>query len=184
MGESTEQTEVAAAEAVSGGHWKRRFVVGLIVVVAFAVAWFFGAQIIPRWWARRIGDLIGGRLTFGSFLGISMGVVFTMLPLLALRAGWRFRAGWKRWIKFVLFALVLAAPNLATAGIVYGNGSAAHAGERILDVDGPGFRGGTLVGAVLGAALTLGLVLLFRSRRRNKDKVAGLKAELESRDQQ
>lgn len=184
MGDPPESNEAAnsqsTAEPKAGeSKLKRRLIIGVILLVAAVAAWFFGSAVIPRWWAQRVGEVVDGRLTFGSFLGVGVGTVFTILPLLTLRAGWKFRAGWQRWIKFVILALVLGAPNLATLGIVYGDGNAAHAGERILDVEGPGFRGGSLVGAILGLVVVVGTGLLLRSRRRNKEKVAGLKAELE-----
>jgi hypothetical protein len=52
---------------------------------------------------------------------------------------------------------------------VLGRGNAAHAGDRILDVEAPAFRGGTLGGVVLAGAL-VGLVgWLFASRGRARD---------------
>ncbi len=180
MGDEAAKPEPAAPLAEVGeSKLKRRLIIGAILAAAAVAGWFFGTAVIPRWWAQRVGEVVNGRLTFGGFFGAAVGATFVILPLLALRAGWKWRAGWQRWIKFVVLALVLASPNLATLGIVYGSGSAAHAGERTLDVDGPGFRGGSLIGAVLGTVLVLGISLLFRSRRRNKEKVAGLKAELE-----
>jgi hypothetical protein len=65
---------------------------------------------------------------------------------------------------------------------VLGNGNAAHAGERILDVEGPGFRGGSLVGAVLAALVSFGVIALLRSRRKNKTKAGELQAELKIRE--
>jgi hypothetical protein len=53
-----------------------------------------------------------------------------------------------------------------TLGIVLGRGNAAHAGDRILDVEAPAFRGGTLAGALLAAALVLLIGYLVTSRRR------------------
>ena len=37
-----------------------------------------------------------------------------------------------------------------TLGIVLGISDAAHAGDRILDVEGPGFRLWSLIGAIVG----------------------------------
>jgi hypothetical protein len=167
-----------ALPEVSESKMKRRLVIGVILVAAAVIGWFVGSTIVPRWWARRVGDVVDGSLTYGTFLGIAVGAAFVILPMLALKAGWKLRTGWQRWLKFVVLALILASPNLATLGIVFGKKSAAHAGERILDVDGPGFRGGSLVGAILGFLLVVGVSLLVASRRRNKAKVAGLKAEL------
>ncbi len=170
----------AALPEVSESKIKRRLVIGVILVAAAAVGWFVGSTIVPRWWANRVGDLVDGGHTSGVFIGLAVGSAFTILPLLALKAGWKFRTGWQRWLKFVVLALVLAAPNLATLGVVFGRRSAALAGENILNQQAPGFRGGSLVGAILGFLLVVGVSLLMSSRRRNKAKVAGLKAELAS----
>lgn len=159
----------------------RRVLFFVIGVAALAIAYLIGAAVLPRWWAQRVSDVIDGRLIFGNMLGFGIGLVFTMAPLLVLAAGWRFKKSWRRAIVFVVAALIVAAPNLLTLGIVIGSGNAAHAGERILDVDGPGFRGGSLVGAVVGAALSVMLLWLMGSRRRNKRKVGELKTELEAR---
>ena len=129
-----------------------------------------------------MGDLIDGRLAFGSLVGVCIGFLFTLIPLGVLRAGWKYRTSWRRGFVTLALALLVAAPNLATLGIVTGNGNAAHAGERILDVDGPGFRGGSLVGAILGAIAAAALVYLVGSRSRNKRKAKELQSELRDRD--
>ena len=66
----------------------------------------------------------------------------------------------------VAVALILATPNLMTLGIVLGSGNAAHAGERTLDTRAPAFRGATLAGALLAAALTGFIAYLVVSRNR------------------
>ena len=154
------------------------FVIGAAVLV---IAYLIGAAVLPRWWAQRMGNTIDGRLVYGNTLGFGMGLVFTMLPLFVLAAGWRFKKSWRRAAMFVVGALIVAAPNLLTLGIVIGSGNAAHAGERILDVEGPGFRGGSFVGAIVGAVLAAGLLWLLGSRRRNKQKAHDLKLELDAR---
>ncbi|MEO0494055.1 MAG: permease [Actinomycetota bacterium] len=159
------------------GRLKRRLILG-VGGLAFAVlAWFVGAAVLPRWWAQRIGDAVDGRLTVGSLLGLSAGAVFTVLPLVVLWLGWRFRSSRRRALVTLVVAALLAAPNLLTLGIVIGDGSAAHAGERILDVDGPGFRGGTLVGALVGVLLAALFAATARSRRKNKERVAELRRQ-------
>jgi hypothetical protein len=60
---------------------------------------------------------------------------------------------------------VLAIPNLLTLGIVIGSGRAAHAGERTLDVDAPGFRGAGLAGAITAALVVAAVEYLLVSRR-------------------
>ncbi len=159
---------------------RNRTILIIVAVVGLMLAWLIGSAVIPRWWAQRIGDLIDGRLIFGSFFGFGVGAVFTILPLLTLWIAWRYRRNWKRALVIIVIAVVLAAPNLATLGVVIGSGNAAHAGERILDVDGPGFRGGSLVGSLIGALLTFAVISLAASRGRNKRKAAALKAEQEA----
>ena len=64
----------------------------------------------------------------------------------------------------VALAVILALPNLMTLGIVLGRGNAAHAGDRILDVEAPAFRGGTLAGALLAGLLVGFVAYLLVSR--------------------
>jgi hypothetical protein len=68
----------------------------------------------------------------------------------------------------VLVAALLAAPNVLTLGIVVGAGSGAHAGDRTLDVEAPGFRGASLIGALAAAALIAWPWWALRSRRRRR----------------
>ena len=83
-----------------------------------------------------------GSIRPGSSLGVFYGFLFTLLPLLVLAWAVRKRRSWKAWLVLRAAAIVLALPNLFTLGIVLGRGNAAHAGERTLDVEAPGFRGG------------------------------------------
>ena len=79
-------------------------------------------------------------------------------------------------ITALALGVIFALPNLLSLTVVLGNNNAAHAGERILDVDGPGFRGASVVGAVLGVALFLGLVALgymYKKRGKDLDKMRG-----------
>lgn len=112
---------------------------------------------IPRWWAQRVGEQVEGSIVTGVFVGLFYGFVFTALPLLVLAAVARWRRSWRLLAAGVVVALILAIPNLMTLGIVLGRGNAAHAGERILDVEAPAFRGATLAGALLAVGL-IGLV--------------------------
>ena len=79
-------------------------------------------------------------------------------------------------------AVLLALPNLFTLGIVLGNGNAAHAGQRILDVEAPNFRAGSLAGAILAGVIFLGITYLFFARHRGKRREAELRGELKARD--
>ncbi|RYJ05036.1 MAG: hypothetical protein EON52_13650, partial [Actinomycetales bacterium] len=81
----------------------------------------------------------------------------------------------------LVVAVLLALPNWLTLSIVAGNSNAAHAGERILDVDGPGFRAASAIG--VGVAVLLTVVLLFAgvAAGRRKAQVKDLKGQLRER---
>jgi hypothetical protein len=173
-------TETPPAHQV---NWGTRLLGGLIVAVALVVLVLIGAAVLPRWWAHRIGQVSDGSLTAGIAAGLFCGVVFTALPLLALRGTVRRHRSWTARFSFLLVAGLLGAPNLLTLGIVLGNGNAAHAGERTLDVDAPGFRDATLAGAVIGALLVIAYWVLMANRRRRKREIVSLKQELRRRDE-
>lgn len=154
------------------------WLVGLALVVALVV---ICAAFLPRWWAQRIGDQVGGSMATGIVLGLFYGFVFVVLPLFLLRFVLRRRRRWKTIAWSLLGAVLLAAPNLVTLSIVVGTGNAAHAGERILDVEGPGFRYSTLVGAVAAVAAWLAAEYLLASRRRTRRRLARLDEQLRDR---
>lgn len=162
--------------------WTNRLILGFAVLVALVAGWFIAVSFLPRWWAQRVSEVSDGSFTAGVFSGLTCGVVFTALPLLLLRPVVRRRTRWGVRLTFLALAALAAVPNLTTLGIVVGNGNAAHAGERIMDVGAPGFRGAVLVGAVLGV-LGVGVVwaLLFGRRRRQRE-LETLRAELRQRD--
>ena len=154
---------------------RRRGSRAVLVAVAVAVVvllGFVGAAFLPRWWSHLVGDQVGGSIATGVALGLVYGFVFTALPLVLLRWAFRRRHSWRVWLAAVLVAVLLAAPNLLTLAIVVGSGNAAHAGERTLDVQAPGFRTSSLVGGVcLAGAFVFAEYLLYsrrRSRRRAK----------------
>ncbi|MCP5029982.1 MAG: permease [Actinomycetia bacterium] len=154
-----------------------RLVRVVLIVAAVVIAVGVGSAVIPRWWAQRIGGVADGSLMMGSFVGLIVGLVFTLVPLFVLILGWHYRDGLKRAIAFFAVACVLSLPNLATLRIVMGNGNGVHAGERILDVEGPGFRGGSLIGAIVGLLLFVGARYLVTSRRRSRDRVRDLSSQ-------
>lgn len=154
-----------APRQAPGRSWKRWAAYTALVVGIVIVGGWIGAAFIPRWWSQRIADQVEGSIWSGSSLGVLYGFVFTFLPLLVIAWAVRKRRSWKAWLAFAALAIVLALPNLFTLGIVLGRGNAAHAGERTLDVEAPGFRNGTGVGVVL-ALLAFGVLWwLVRSRR-------------------
>ena len=179
---SADEAGGADTSAKSGESRLGRRVLFLVIgVVVLVTAYFVGGAVLPRWWAQRVSNVIDGRLIFGNTLGFVSGFLFTLLPIFVLALGWRFKKSWRRALVFLVAAFIVAAPNLLTLGIVIGDGNAAHAGERILDVDGPGFRGGSLVGVVVGVMVSSVLLWLVGSRGRNKRKASELQDELNSR---
>jgi uncharacterized membrane protein YciS (DUF1049 family) len=176
---------VGAAERTDEGmpRWAKRTLVTILVLVGLVGAWLLGAAFLPRWWSHRIGDQANGSFTGGILVGLFYGFVFTALPLAMLRFTFHKRRPWKTWAWMFGVAVLLALPNLLTLGIVLGGGKAAHAGERTLDVDAPGFRGASLGGAIAAVvALALWEYLRF-SRRRAREQVRELRAELKAREE-
>jgi hypothetical protein len=158
-------------------------VLALGVVVLAVLAALAGASFMPRWWAQRVGDQVDGSIGLGIVVGLVYGVLFTALPLLVVWLALRLPRTLRVWAAALGVAVILAVPNLLTLGIVLGSGSGAHAGERILDVEAPGFRGATLIGALLVLALA-GLLTHQRvSGRRLRRRAKTLRRELESRPQ-
>ena len=117
----------------------------------------------------------------GIGVGLFYGFAFTVLPLALLWWGMRRASRWKTRFLVVAAALVLAVPNLLTLGIVLGRGNAAHAGDRTLDVEAPGFRGATLAGAIVAVVALIALIGLLRSRKRARLHARRLEAELQAR---
>jgi hypothetical protein len=152
----------------------------VLVVVALAVAVLIaGSAFLPRWWSHRIADQANGSFTSGIGLGLFYGFAFTLVALVVLWFGVRRVTSWKGRLILLGVALLIASPNLLTLGIVVGPGGAAHAGERTLDVDAPGFRASSLIGAVVAVLVAFAVGLLLRSRRRSKEDVAVLRKELD-----
>lgn len=170
----------APAQPTPDRNWSRRIIVGISLVVALTLLALLGAAFLPRWWAQRIGDQVGGSITTGGFLGLFYGFVFTLLPLIVLLVAFRFLHTWRKRAVALGVAVLLAAPNLLTLGIVLGTGSGAHAGDRILDVEAPAFRGGTLGGALLAAACVGGAWYLVGSRGRARRRADALEASRSS----
>jgi len=156
--------------------WAKRALVAIVLVGVLVLAGLLGAAVIPRWWSHRIGDQVRGSLTAGIFVGLVYGFVFTALPLVVLWRGLRRRRRFRVWGGWIAAAILLALPNLFTLGIVLGGGNAAHAGERTLDVQAPGFRGASLAGAILGAIAVALLMYLVISGRRSRLQLRRLRA--------
>lgn len=162
--------------------WAKR-ALGVLAITGFLIlAGFLGAIFIPRWWAHAIGDQVNGGIATGIIIGLFYGFFFTALPLLILWRTFRRRRPWKVWAFWLLAAIAFALPNLFTLGIVLGTGNAAHAGERTLDVQAPGFRGGALAGAIIAALAVALLEYVLISGRLHKHKLHRLEQKLKDQE--
>ena len=155
---------------VKKANWQRRAILVVTAIVVLVLLILFMRAFLPRWWAQRIGHRVQGSFSGGVLWGLFYGAVFTFVPLIVARQAFRKRFRMPYKIAIIVLAVLLAIPNLLTLSVVLGSGSAAHAGQRIMDVDAPAFRGGSLVGAIAGlvvAAFTI--YALFQRRRRGRE---------------
>ena len=151
----------------------QRVVVWLSIAAIVIVLVLIGAQVIPRWWSHRVASVVGGSLSTGALYGLFIGFVFTLVPLVLLALVIRYRRegrSWKGWIGWFVLVLLTAAPNLMSG--------AAHAAERTFDVEAPGFRLWSLIGAIAGALAMALLVYLVRSRGWFRDENERMRREM------
>ncbi len=167
----------AADGSADSANWVLRIVLVLVALVGAFVAFRVSAAFFPRWWAQQVADQVQGGFTAGTLWGLFYGFVFTFVPLLLLVQIRRRFFNWTWRLITAVVALLLAAPNWLTLSVVLGTSKAAHAGERIMDVDAPNFRAGSLVGAVIGAAAALALTAMSLWLARRKNQVKRLKGE-------
>ncbi|WP_241665683.1 hypothetical protein [Prescottella subtropica] len=178
-------TAAAAVGKAGLPAWAKKAIWGAVVLAALVIAYFVLAAFLPRWWSQRVASLADGSFGRGITWGLLYGVLCTAVPLLFFYLAWRSRrrAHARIWVlSSVILGVVVAIPNLLTLTVVLGGSSAAHAGERVLDVSAPGFRGASLWGAIIGAALFVGaLVLQWRYRKRGEE-VTRLRSDLHQRE--
>ena len=183
MGEEAPTPAATPPERADSDRVSLRRKVLIVVAVAglLVAAYVFAVSVLPRWWSHQVGDQVDGDLTTGGLLGFMYGFLATFLPLLVIGVVWRFRrhSVWA-WIVAVALALVLAAPNLITLAISIGNGSAAHAADRTLDVEAPWFRGGMVVGVAVGALLAFYIAYAAASRTRARRSARAARETLEA----
>lgn len=165
--------------------WAKKAIAVVVSLLVLVVAYFVLAAFIPRWWAQSVGSLAAQSFTRGILWGLLFGLVCTAVPLILLTWVWQVRR-WKyrrgAQILLAVVAVVVALPNLMTLSVVLGGGNAAHAGERIMDVDAPGFRGASLVGVIAGVLVfVLFLAVTWRYRKRGRD-LESARADIARRD--
>lgn len=170
----TAQDDGPGAESVGGTgpahargprNWKRTLILVAVAVVLLVASYFILGAFIPRWWSQRIGSTVHGSFSTGTILGLCVGFTFTLVPLFVLTIALRPYTRWKARAAWFVLALILAAPNLATLTVVAGDGSGAHAGQRTMDVNAPAFRGASLAGLIVAAAVYVVLMYFILRRR-------------------
>lgn len=162
---------------IAPGVWVKRIVLVILLVAVAYIGFRVSAAFFPRWWAHRVGDQVNDSLTRGTLWGLFYGSVFTFVPLMLLLQIRRRFFNWTWRILVAALALALAAPNWLTLAVVAGDSKAAHAGERIFDVEAPGFRAGTLIGVIAGALLALLITATTMQMKHRKSQVKRLRGE-------
>lgn len=167
--------------------WARKAIWGAVILAVLIAAYFILAAFLPRWWAQSVGSLTSGSFSRGITWGLLYGVVCTAVPLLLFYFAWRarHRVHARVWvISLLVLGVVVAIPNLLTLTVVLGTNSAAHAGERTLDVEAPGFRGASLWGAIIGVLLFVAAIFLHIRYRRRGAELTKLRNDLHQREPQ
>ena len=150
--------------------WARRVLFGLLAAVALVIFFQVLSAYAPRSWSARVGRLVDGQMAIGIAWGLFYGIVFSFLGVLVAAQARRPKVALAFKPVVVLVGALMALPNWLTLWVVLGTTASAHAGERILDVQAPGFRWATLIGVIIGVGSALALELvLYRSRRRKQE---------------
>lgn len=162
-------------------EWRNRGLAVLIGLALLVALYFVAAAFLPRWWAQRVGDQVHGSFSAGILWGLFYGIVFSFFPLMLAWQVRRRPLAWQVRVGMIIVALLLAIPNLLTLSIVVGVSRAASAGDRILDVDAPAFRGASLAGAIVGTVLVLTTAAVGILLKRRSNEVHELRAQNKAR---
>ncbi|MFT4397293.1 hypothetical protein ACLTEW_20385 [Gordonia lacunae] len=168
---TTDGTPVRPTAGERANAVVKKVVIGLVIAALLVVTYFILEAFLPRWWAGQIGRRVEGSFSRGIGTGLVLGIVCTFLPVLFFTLAFVNRSRMKNvpTIMFAVLGVIVAIPNLLTLTVVAGGGNGAHAGERIFDVDAPGFRAATAWGVVIGIVLAVGVgYFIWRYRRRGR----------------
>ena len=155
-----------------------RIIAAVLVVAALVGAYFVLEAFLPRWWAQQVGRTVGGAFSRGIGSGLLIGFVCTFIPLLLIVFAVISRGRLKNVPAAVcaVAAIIVAIPNLLTLAVVAGGGNGSHAGQRVFDVDAPGFRGASLTGVIAGALVAVATAYFIWGYRRRGRKLHESKA--------
>ena len=168
---TTDGTPVRPTAGERANAVVKKVVIGLVIAALLVVTYFILEAFLPRWWAGQIGRRVEGSFSRGIGTGLVLGIVCTFLPVLFFTLAFVNRSRMKNvpTIMFAVLGVIVAIPNLLTLTVVAGGGNGAHAGERIFDVDAPGFRAAAAWGVVIGIVLAVGVgYFIWRYRRRGR----------------
>ncbi|MHA6737802.1 hypothetical protein [Rhodococcus erythropolis] len=159
--------------------WAKKAIGIAVMAVVLVLTFFILRATVPRGWANFVRSLVGGSYSSGLAWGLMFGVLCTLVPLLLFRAVWqvrKFKYARPVQIGLVIAGVVVAVPNLLTLAIATGNYLSAEQGRMQFATDAPGFRGATLTGAIVGAVLFVGFLVLgymYKKRGKDLDKMRG-----------
>lgn len=166
------ETTVAPNNSHSGylGWILRVISVVACVAVATVVASLTLGPPFARAWAHWVARHLGGDFETGVVVGFVtglLGIAVTLFAALMSSLAWRRRGGPALSLGIGAIALLAVLPGAVNLSIAVGAaGSGVRAAGRILDVDGPAFRGAWVAGSVAGLSLYMvGALLLGRSLR-------------------
>ncbi|MDV8010181.1 DUF4190 domain-containing protein [Rhodococcus sp. IEGM 1241] len=166
------ETTVAPNNSHSGylGWILRVISVVACVAVATVVASLTLGPPFARAWAQGVARHLGGDFETGVVVGFVtglLGIAVTLFVALMSSLAWRRRGGPALSLGIGAIALLAVLPGAVNLSIAVGAaGSGVRAAGRILDVDGPAFRGAWVAGSVAGLSLYMvGALLLGRSLR-------------------
>ena len=157
--------------------WQRRSLVVVLVLVLVVIGYFIARSLLPRWWASVAANLSSREFGWGLFWGLFIGFVFALLPLFVARLVFRRGLAWRSRGWRTLGALVLAAPNLMTLGVVTGSSDGAHAGHARLGKDAPGFTGATVTGVLVAAAASVAIWAFLARHGSQRKELSKLRVE-------
>lgn len=129
-------------------------VVSLTLGPPFARAW-------AQWVARHLGGDFETGVVVGFVTGL-LGTAVTLFAALMSSLAWRRRGGPALSLGVGAIAMLAVIPGAVNLSIAVGAaGSGVRAAGRILDVDGPAFRGAWIAGSVAGLLLYMAAALLL-----------------------